>query len=150
MRRVPALLLTAALVVPDGLLAGCTEEPQQEYCETVRDRQEELTELTADGGPTALLAALDVFRDLRSEAPSDISDEWQVVVSRLEALDDALADAGVDPADYEAGKPPPGVTDEEQARIEAAAEQLVDDDTRVAFEGLQQQARDVCKTSLTL
>ena len=58
------------------------------------------------GEPDALLQALDVLRDLQDKAPDDISDEWQQVVGRIEALEQALDDAGVDPATYDRDQPP--------------------------------------------
>ena len=80
----------------------------------MKEHQERLTEIMSDAGPTALLEALDSFRELRAEAPSDISDEWQQVIRSIEALEQALDDAGVDPADFDSGKPPEGVSKEEQ------------------------------------
>lgn len=142
-------LLLAALLLA-GLLAGCGGDPQEEYCEAVKDRQEELTEITTSGERTALLEALPVFRDLAAEAPSDIRHEWRQVVSSLEGLEEALDEAGVDPATYDARKPPPGLVEEERQRIEAAAGEVASNRTVEALAGVEQHARDVCKTPLSL
>ena len=130
-------------------LTGCASE-QEAYCEAVKDHQERLSEIMSDAGPTALLEALDSFRELRAEAPSDISDEWQQVIRSIEALDRALADAGVDPADFDRGKPPEGVSKEEQETIARAADEIGSRETEVALAGVRQQALDVCKTQLWL
>ena len=100
----------------------------------------------SDAGPTALLEALDSFRELRAEAPSDISDEWQQVIRAIEALDHALDEAGVDPQDFKGGKPPAGLTKEEREAIANAADQVGSHETEVALAGVQQEALDVCKT----
>jgi hypothetical protein len=130
-------------------LAGCASE-QEQYCQAVKDHQKQLTEIMSDGGPTALLDALASFRELRAEAPSDISDEWQQVIRSLEALEQALDDAGVDPADFDGGKPPEGVSEQEQEAIARAADEVGSQETEVALAGVRQQALDVCKTQMWL
>jgi len=141
-------LAAALLLVP--LLASCGGDQQDAYCGAVEDHQEELTDLVGSGEPDALLRALPVFRDLQDEAPDDISDEWQQVVGRIEALDEALDDADVDPATYDRDDPPAGLSDEARARIDAAATELGSGTTLRALQDLDQHARDVCRTPLTL
>lgn len=142
MRRLLAVLLVAPL------LAGCGGDPQEEYCAAVRDHQAELSDIVSGGGPDALLEALDVLRDLQDQAPRDIADEWQHVVARLEALQEALDEAGVDPATYDRDHPPDGLSGEQVDRIDAAARELGSGTTLRALQDLEQQARDVCKTPL--
>ena len=138
-----------ALVLLLSPLAGCASE-QEEYCQAVKEHQDRLTEIMSDAGPTALLEALDSFRELRAEAPSDIGDEWQQVIRSLEALEQALDDAGVDPADFDDGKPPEGVSKDEQEAIAGAANEVGSQETEVALAGVRQQALDVCKTQMWL
>ncbi|GAB6985898.1 hypothetical protein [Nocardioides pyridinolyticus] len=140
--------LAAALVVP--LLVACGGSEQDAYCETVKDHQQELSDIVGSGEPDALLRALAVFEELQDDAPGDISDEWQQVVGRIEALRDALDDADVDPATYDRDDPPADLSDEERAAIDAAAEQLGSGTTVRALQDLDQHARDVCRTPLTL
>lgn len=140
-------LLATALLLP--LLAACGSG-QDEYCDAVEDHQQELSEIVVSGEPDALIAALGIFRDLQADAPDDINDEWQQVVGRVEALEEALDDAGVDAATYDREDPPAGVTAEQRARIDAAAKELGSGTTLRALQDLDQQARDVCKTPLTL
>jgi hypothetical protein len=139
----------AALVLLLSPLAGCASE-QEEYCQAVKEQQKRLTDIMSDAEPTALLEALDSFRELRAEAPSDISDEWQQVIRSIEALDQALDDADVDPADFDRGKPPEGVSKEQQENIARAADEIGSQETEVALAGVRQQALDVCKTQLWL
>jgi hypothetical protein len=140
-------LLVAALLLP--FLAACGSD-QDEYCDAVESHQQELSDIVGSGDPDALLKALDVLEELQDKAPGDITDEWQQVVSRIEALRDALDAAGVDPATYDRDKPPTDLGAEDQAAIDAAAKQLGSGTTLRALQDLDQQARDVCKTPLTL
>ena len=141
------LAVLALTLLP--LVAGCGDRTES-YCSAVKDHQDELTKITGDGGQDSLIKALSIFEDLQGKAPSDITDEWQQVVSRIKALDDALQAAGVDPATYDRTKPPQGLTTEQKARIDAAARELGSGETLAALQGLDQEARDVCQTSLTL
>ena len=142
------VLLAIAVLVP--LLAACGADPKQEYCDAVEDHQAELSDIVGSGEPDALIDALDVLRDLQDKAPSDISDEWQQLVGRIEALDDALEGAGVDASTYDRHHPPGDLTDEQRSRIDAAAKQLGSGTTLRALQDLDQQARDVCHTPLAL
>ncbi|MBZ5733849.1 hypothetical protein K8Z61_05020 [Nocardioides sp. TRM66260-LWL] len=119
------------------------------YCDAVRSHQRELGEAVARGGQASLLSVLPALEDLRSKAPADVGDEWQQVVGRLEALDSALRAAGVDPAGYDAAKPPTGLTAAQRDAITAAATELARPETADALAAVQQQVRDVCQTSLT-
>ena len=147
MRRLGRLLGAVSLALL--LTTGCSE-PTSAYCEAVEENQKELGEIRAEGGPTALLEALPIFEDLAAEAPVDIRDEWDIVIDALQALQKALEDAGVDPATYDHENPPPGLTDTERGRIEAAASEVQSPRTVDALAGVQQQALDVCKTPLSL
>lgn len=146
MRRGVAVVALALL----PLAVGCGGDPKDAYCAAVHEHQNALTEIVSAGGPDSLIMALDIFRDLQGKAPSDITDEWQQVVGRIEALDSALSDAGVDPATYDRAKPPAGLSDEQRARIDAAARELGAGPTLAALEALDQEARDVCQTPLSL
>lgn len=143
MRPLLALLLAAPL------LAGCASD-QEKYCDAVKEHQTELSEIAGQGGPAALLDALDIYRDLQDQAPRDITDEWKQVVTSIAALQAALDDAGVDAATYDPKEPPEGVTEEQQQAIADAATEVGSLETQRALAGVEQQARDVCKTPLTL
>ena len=123
----------------------------QDYCEEVEARQVEISDALASGGQTSgLIRALPSFEALAEKAPDDISDEWEIVIERVRDLVDALDAAGVDPDSYDRRNPPPGLGAEEKATIDAAAAALVSATTGRAMSGVQQQARDVCKTRLAL
>jgi hypothetical protein len=142
--------VAVALVLVAGAAVACSDDPYADYCDVVSENQDELTRILGEGGPDVLLRALPIFRELQEAAPSDIRDDWRIVVSGLDALESALDDAGVDPATYDREKPPEGVSQEERDRIDAAALELTTDESVDAFAAVEQQARDVCKTPLRL
>ena len=131
-------------------LAGGCGDPKGDYCSAVKDHREALSKIVSDGGQDSLIRALAIFKDLQGKAPSDVTDEWQQLVSRIEALDTALQSAGVDPASYDRQNPPAGLGAEDKARIDAAARELGSEETLQALQSLDQEARDVCQTPLTL
>ena len=145
--RAVALLAVGLLLLP---AAGCSQDPHEAYCEEVEAQRPELSDAVADGSPAALIGALPNLEALEEAAPRDIRDEWDAVVGRVRELRDALEDAGVDPATYDREKPPTGLAAEEEARLDAAAAELGSRTTAEALAGVQQQARDVCGTPLTL
>jgi len=135
----------AVLLLP--LLAGCG---RQSYCDAVHAHQAELGRISQAGGRDALLRALPVFEDLQSRSPSDVADDWQLLVTRITALRTALANAHVDPSSYDPAHPPASVTTEQRALIRRAAAAVGAADTAQALADLQQEALDVCHTPLEL
>ena len=131
------------------LATGCADQ-KEKYCDAVEDHQQELGEVLGDGSPDALLKALPIFADLADEAPDDLRDEWKTVIDALEGLQQALEDAGVDPATYDRDHPPEGLSQADQDAIDAAAGELTSEATVTAFSGVDQQAKDVCGTPLQI
>jgi hypothetical protein len=134
-----------------GAAAACSESPEDvrvDYCETVSERQVELTELMAQAGATTLLDARDVLGDLAEDAPRDVRDEWDQVLDAIDGLQQALDEPGVDAATYDADDPAEGVTKDQQRAIARAADELATAETVEAWEGVKQHAKDVCKTPL--
>jgi hypothetical protein len=142
--------VAAVLVLVVGPLAGCGGDRYASYCGSLEDHRAALTKTLDAGGPQALLRALPTLRDLQRDAPDDIADDWRTLTGALTGLQDALRDAGVDPATYDRAKPPPGVTQAERDRIDAAATEVGSARTQAALTAVDQQARDVCHASLTL
>jgi hypothetical protein len=120
------------------------------YCDAVKQHQAELGNLAGGGDRAALLQALPIFEELHGKAPGDVQDDWQLLVSRIEALDTALQKAGVSPSTYDPRHPPAGVTPEDRGLIRRAAAELAAPDTQQALGNLQQEVLDVCHTPLEL
>ena len=144
MRLLPVLALLAGL-----LAGGCSDDPQADYCDVVRDHQEELTEIAADDDAGAIFEALDAYDDLAEEAPRDIADDWTSVIGALRDLQEALEDSGVDPSTYSAEKPPADLDDQAREDIEAAARKVGSEQTVTAMAAVEQHALDVCGTPLS-
>ena len=149
MRRL--LAGAALLAVTPLVLVGCgdDDDPFEAYCDEVKAQRETLSEDLV-GGATALIDALPEFERLREKSPDDLRDEWDTVTSRIGDLVDALEDADVEPATYDREQPPSGLTDDERRAIDDAARAMATPEMLEALDGVEQQARDVCKTPLTL
>lgn len=143
---VAALALTGVLLF-DG---GEDDGPYDSYCSAVEEHRSELGSALNAGKETGLLRALPAFEDLAAKAPEDIRDEWRIVIDRVRGLQDALDTAGVDAASYDFSKPPADLAADDRKAIEAAATRLGSADTAAALAGVEQQARDVCKSPLSL
>jgi hypothetical protein len=139
--------VVAALVLLP-LATGCGHG--RSYCGTVRDHQSDLGSIAHSGDGAALISALPIFEDLQSGSPDDVSDDWQLLVSRIESLDMALRRAGVDPATYDATHPPAGLSADERVVIRRAAAQLAAADTQQALATVSQEVLDVCHTPLAV
>ncbi|QIK76379.1 hypothetical protein [Nocardioides piscis] len=138
-----------SLVLAASLLVGCGGDDRGDYCQAVEEHQRELGELDPNTDPGAIFTALEHYRALAEEAPSDIQDEWTQVITRIEAVETALEDAGVDPSTFDPQETLKELSKEERQAVTGAGRDLGDDQTRQAMEGLKQQALDVCKTPLT-
>ncbi|MEU0316823.1 hypothetical protein, partial [Nocardioides sp. NPDC006273] len=88
--------------------------------------------------------------DLERNAPEDIRKDWKTLNTAISGLSGALKEAGVSADDFDNGEPPEGVSAAEAKKIADAATQVSSTKTQEASVRVQQQARDVCHTSLTL
>jgi hypothetical protein len=146
-----ALVVAAALLVGFLMLRDAgSDDPFASYCSAVEEHRAEIGAALGAGKETGLLRALPAFEDLASKAPDDIEDEWRTVVARVTELKAALDEAGVDPASYDSARPPAGLGAEDREAIATAATRLGSEDTAAALAGVEQQARDVCKSPLSL
>jgi len=142
-------LLTAAAVALLLVLGGCGD-PMEDYCSQLREDRKEFAEMLESESSSALLGNLPMLRELAEKSPDDLADEWQTYLRAIEGLDDAIENAGAKPSDFEDGKPPPELSDEDQKKIAEAAGQITTDEVIAAATGIEQQARDVCKVNLGL
>jgi hypothetical protein len=145
----PAVRAVLAAGLAAGLLAGCSGDPQDRYCQAVEDHQMELSDAAASNDPGALFDVLDAYDDLADKAPRDIADDWADVVEPLRGLQQALADNDVDPSSYTAEEPPPGLSQAARDEIEVAARAVGSERTVEAMAAVEQQALDVCGTPLS-
>lgn len=145
-RRLLGLLLAAALVTP---ALGCGNQGD-DYCSTLATHRKELDDLTSASADPAstLIDHLPLFRTLASHAPNDLTDEWQTFIDALQGLDRAVRKSGHRLSDFDDKKVPSGLTPEQHQAIVDAADHLASDQVNRASRGIEQQARDVCKTNI--
>ncbi len=139
-RRIAGVAVLALLP-----LSGCGGTS---YCADLETNRRALADMVAAESPSALLSNLPLLRDLAEDAPEDLADEWRVFLAAVEGLDQALSDAGVEPADFEGGQPPADLSEAEQQAIAEAADNIASDKVVAAASGIEQQARDVCKVNI--
>jgi hypothetical protein len=144
---VRSLILSAVVLLVTGGLTSCSSQTDQ-YCDTLREDQPALKRLAAGSGANQLQRTLDVFQDLRADAPEDLADEWDTVVFAWQTLAAGFRRAGVDPGDYRPGQPPAGVSKAEARDIADAAEELRSPRVLEAGRSIEQHARDVCHVDL--
>ncbi|MBS2938108.1 hypothetical protein KDN32_10170 [Nocardioides sp. J2M5] len=147
MTRARLLLGAVTLALPLATVA-CSDDPQADYCEAVRDHQADLTEVAASDDTGALFDALDAYDDLAEQAPRDVADDWDAVVTPLHDLQDVLDAHDVDPSSYSAEDPPAGLDPSARRDIEAAAREVGSERTVTAMVAVEQHALDVCGTPL--
>lgn len=144
----------AATAVALGLtlLVSCADETER-YCTALEDQQQALTELARaadEPGAEFYPRLLEIWQDLRDEAPDDLADEWSTLVFSLESFLDAVERTGTTPDEFDPENPPPGVDEAAVDAARDAAADLLSPRVVTAAEGVQQHARDVCKTDLGL
>ena len=148
-RRAAAALSGVLLV---SSLAGCASQTET-YCSELEDQKQTLADLAVRAGrpgEDVLTPTLEVWKDLRDEAPDDIADEWSTLVYALEGLVEAFDAAGTTPGEYNPASPPKDVTEAESQRLQDAAAELASERVSAAGEAVEQHARDVCKVDLGL
>ncbi|GAA3542482.1 hypothetical protein [Nocardioides daeguensis] len=154
LRRHLPLVVTLVAALAVGLLllrgTGGDEDPFAAYCSAVTERREDIGAALGAGPTTGLLRALPSFEALAEESPEDIRADWSLVVERIRALKDALDDAGVDASTYNVEEPPTGLPAADKEAIDTAAVRLGAAETATALSHVEQQARDVCKTPLSM
>lgn len=148
---IAALVVLLALVTggcgnPVHLVTG--DDQISSYCSALRHDRKAFAAMLAENSPTALVKNVPMLQALAAKAPDDIADDWQVFVTAIEGLRDALGRAGVTPDAYADGKAPKGLSAADRESIADAADAVSAHATVDAAGFIEQQARDVCKVNL--
>jgi hypothetical protein len=141
----------AALLLVCGL-AACSK--QESYCGTLKSDRARLATLskqasTKGGGTQALTRTVSLLSTLRDRAPDDIHDDWVTLVRALDGLAEAVKASGADPADFNGGRRPAGVTEGQYHAVRQAAAELQATPVEQATKSIEQHALDVCKVDLS-
>lgn len=147
-RRTAATTALVAVLAFAG--TSCGGDPEAGYCNALQADQEMFAAMQDDTSGLALLQHRDALHHLADRAPDDLSDEWQTFLGAIDAFAQTLDEVGVKPGDFVDGKPPAGLDDAARTRIANAASELSSEDVVTAANGIEQQARDVCKLQLGL
>jgi hypothetical protein len=148
--RAVAVALTV-LLVGTGL-SSCSRS--ESYCGTLKGDRKELSALAKKtsgkaGGSQALARTVSLLSKLRDEAPDDIRDDWDTLVQALDGLSAAVKASGADPADFNGGRRPAGVTEGQYRAVRQAAAELQATPVEQATKSIEQHALDVCKVDLS-
>ncbi|GAA3831245.1 hypothetical protein GCM10022242_35730 [Nocardioides panacisoli] len=149
------LAIVGVLVIAAGattfvLVRQGDDDPYAAYCSEVEKQRAALGDELSGGPQTGLIAALPTFQALAEKAPQDIEDDWKIVIDHIQDLQKALDAAGVDASTYDRDHLPEGVTEDQRGAIDAAATALGSPIMQAALGAVQQEARDVCGTPLSL
>lgn len=148
---IAALAVLLALVTggcgnPVHLVTG--DDQITNYCSALRHDRKDFAAILAENSPTALMKNVPMMQALAATAPDDIADDWQVFITAIEGLRDALRGAGVTPDAYAGGRAPKGLSAADRRSIADAADAVSAQSTVDAAGAIEQQARDVCKVNL--
>ncbi len=146
MRRLVIAGVSLSLAVT---LNGCGN-PREDYCKAITADQVQLSAMINSSGADSLITNLPLLRSLAAKAPADLTDEWQTFINAIQGLRDALSQAHLRPGAFQGGKMPDSVQGQQRRDIIAAANTLSSTDVVSAANGIETQARDVCKVNLGL
>lgn len=136
----------AALVLVLGL-TSCGEDPEKAYCETVREQKGKLDDLAAEvdkPGADVLGGTLESLRAMSAEAPPELDDEYTTVLNALESLVDAVAAAGIEPAEYDRKETLRELDPADARRLRQTAASLGSARVADASLGIEDHSEQVC------
>lgn len=148
MRHLRVMLVVA--LVASLALTGCGQSQGESYCDAVSARSKDLADMVQSQSADALLSRTSMLQRLSAKAPSDLRDEWQTFLAAVEGLRRALRAADLRAGDVADGNFPAAVSTAQKQAVMAAATRLSSGEVAAAADGIEQQARDVCKVNIGL
>lgn len=139
-------VLAALTIVLTGLTA-CSSDPDEAYCEALREQSSVLKGLagqSGEPGTDVLGQTLASLRTLQEEAPSELEDEYATVVNAWEAMVDVVADVGIDPAEYDRAETLRRLDPADARRVRQTADALASQRVGEAGAGIEDHAGQVC------
>ncbi|RNL79269.1 hypothetical protein [Nocardioides marmorisolisilvae] len=159
MRRFSALTATAVLAT--GLITGCgsssgggSGSSSSDYCKDLKSSAAGIKAFTADNATPDFAKVADFIDNahgLAKKAPSDIKDDWATMVAAMDALTDALNEAGLKVEDIGTlmtGQLPAGADPSKLAGLTSKLQEIGSDKVQKAGAAIAKQAKDTCKIDL--
>jgi hypothetical protein len=143
---VVALLAAAALT-------GCGQDAEEAYCETLSEERKVLDDLEAraqEPGVDTITPTLESLRRLREAAPEELTDEYSTVVYAVEALVEAVDEAGIDISEYDREETLAELDPAVARRLRQTAATLRAPRITEATAGIEDHALQVCDVDFTV
>jgi hypothetical protein len=138
--------LAAALALGATVLSGCSGGTEA-YCDSLEQAQSDFDAFET-GDFAGFGDFIDRSREIASEAPDEVSEEWDTVVAALDQFETVLEDAGVDFEELEnleAGEIPEGL---DIGALTEAAQEFDTEELEGATETISTHAKDECDVDL--
>ncbi|RNL62978.1 hypothetical protein EFK50_14765 [Nocardioides marmoriginsengisoli] len=154
-------IIAAGLLLGASLLSGCGGDDKdgnassgKGYCDLLKASKDAISGGLSSTVPDA--KAFEKFikdaKTIADKAPSDVSDDWDVVNGKIKVLTDALSDAGLSIADLvgaaAAGKLPEGTTAAEFQALVEKIQAVGTDDFNAATKAIDENAKADCDLDL--
>lgn len=154
-------VIAAGLVLGAGLLSGCGGDDGDakaggDYCDTLKAAAKTVQSFTGDSSTPDFSKFddfIDAAHDLEKKAPSDLADDWKIVIGGMDDLTAALEDAGITIEQLmtaaTTGEMPPGV---DQAKLMALApklQSLSGEEMEAATDAIDKHAKAECDVDLS-
>lgn len=153
--------ITAGLLLGASLFAGCGSDDGDsksssggDYCDKLKSLASDIKPFTAENAEPDYAKFgefIDNARELADEAPSEIEDAWKTMLGGMDALVDALEDAGIELEDFgkiAEGDIPEGVDPTKLAGLGEKLQELNGEDMEAAGEEISKHAKDECDVDL--
>jgi hypothetical protein len=157
-------IVAAGLLLGSGLVSGCGSSGDGgsagsgggDYCDTLKAAATSIKSFTADDATPDFSKLPDFIakaHELADNAPSDVKDDWTVMVGAMDSLTSALDEAGIKLEDFgtivSSGQLPEGVDPAKLTALTAKLQELGGDEVTKAGDAISKQAKDDCKVDLS-
>ncbi len=150
MRKTLTALAPLALVA--GLLTGCGGGSEDSaYCKDLKADKAQFESLSG-GDAGQLEDAFSAMHDLAAEAPDEVADEWKVIDDGIQAMQDALDEAGLsldDLAGLQSGDLPEGVDLQAMQELGTKLQEFGGEEMSKASDAIDKHAQDTCGVTLS-
>ncbi len=129
---------------------GSASDGGGDYCSELKDAKKEVDALK-EGDFSDLEKTTDAMHSLADHAPDEIKDDWEILVTGVDKLVDALKKAGLDDADMatlQSGQIPDGVDMTALQSLMTEIQALDTTEFQDAGDAINKHAKDECGVDL--